>query len=302
MQRIITFKADSSQSGHTLKQIMKRKYKFSNGLITQLKQREGSILVDGKPQFVNFKVSTGEIVTLTIEDSELRHSKVASTPHPVDIVFEDKDILIVNKPPFLPCHPVTGNQENTLSNFLVSHYAEHGLVFVPRVITRLDSNTSGLVLFAKNALSAEILNTMSAKHEIEKKYTAITVGTPSHERGEIRKHIRRCENSAIKHEVCTSDDGKDAVTLYTVCQTYNKHNLAVLEVQTLTGRTHQIRVHLASIGCPLVGDFLYGAEAPELIPRHALHAHELKFIHPLTGKKMSFSAPLPKDMLELLQK
>lgn len=301
MNRTITFRVQDSQNGQTLKRIMTKEYSMSNSLIKRLKQRYGSILVDGNPQFVNFKVCTGSVVTFNIQDEYESHN-IKPTNHPVDIVYEDEDILVVNKSHHTPCHPVKGNYENTLSNYLVAYYKKQGVDFTPRVITRLDNNTSGLVLIAKNILSSGILNEMSRRHEITKKYTAITVGEPQQKNGKIIKHIRRCENLSIKHEVCNDYDGKEAITLYNVFKTDTQHNLAFINVQTLTGRTHQIRVHLAYLGCPLAGDFLYGTEDPLLINRHALHASELQFSHPLTRVKMCFHAPLPDDMLRLSYK
>jgi 23S rRNA pseudouridine1911/1915/1917 synthase len=299
MERILRLRAESRHFGRTLKQIMQKEYGMSAGLISRLKQSDGAILVNGAPQWVNYIVCEGDQITFTVETEEMNSESVTPTAHPIDIIFEDEDILVVNKPAFLPCHPVTGNRENTLSNYLAAYYLKQGQTFTARVINRLDSNTSGLVLFAKNALAAGTLNEMTKNKLILKEYTAITLGIPSQKCGEISTHICRREGNALAREVCSEEYGKKAVTQYEVLYCDKERNLALLRVRTLSGRTHQIRVHMAYIGCPLAGDFLYGTEDHELIARHALHMGELQLVHPLTKAPLRFSAPLPEDMQRL---
>ncbi len=299
MERILQLRAEERHSGRTLKQIMQKECGMSAGLISRMKHNDNAILVDGRPQNVNYFVREGEQITFMVETEEMSSEGVIPTAHPVDIVFEDEDILVVNKPAYLPCHPVTGNRENTLSNYLAAYYLEQRQTFTARVINRLDSNTSGLVLFAKNALAAGTLNRMIKQKLIAKEYTAITLGIPSQKSGEISTHIRRKADSALEREVCGERDGKKAITQYELLSCNEERNLALLRVRTLTGRTHQIRVHMAFIGCPLAGDFLYGTEDHELIARHALHMGELQLPHPLTKTPLHFSAPLPKDMQKL---
>lgn len=299
MERILQLRAEERHSGRTLKQIMQKEYAMSAGLISRMKQSDNAILVNGEPQWVNYIVREGDQITFTVETEEMSSEGVVSTAHPVEIIFEDEDILVVNKPAYLPCHPVTGNHENTLANYLAAYYLEQGQAFTARVINRLDSNTSGLVIFAKNALSAGTLNEITKRKLIIKEYTAITLGIPTQNSGEISTHIRRKEGSALAREVCSEEDGKQAVTLYDVLACDKEKNLALLRVRTLTGRTHQIRVHMAYIDCPLAGDFLYGTENHELIARHALHMGELQLIHPLTNASLHFSVPLPEDMKRL---
>jgi len=154
-------------------------------------------------------------------------------------------------------------------------------------------------LFAKNALSAGILNEMTKKRFISKQYTAVTLGIPPKFCGEIAVHIRRKAGSGLLREVCGDEDGREAVTLYEVISRNEARNLALLHIHTLTGRTHQIRVHMAYIGCPLAGDFLYGTEDKALISRHALHMGELSLLHPLSHAPLHFSVPLPEDMRRL---
>lgn len=299
MKRLIILRADKQHEGRTLKQIMRSEYSMSSTLISRMKTRESSILVNGVPRFVNFAVHEGDEITFVVEAEESGSESLVPMSQPVDIIYEDEDILLINKPAGLPCHPVIGNRENTLANYLASHYLETGQSFTARVINRLDNDTSGLVLFAKNALSAGILNDMARRRLISKEYTAITLGIPPQKHGEIATHLRRKSGSSIMHEVCCEEDGKEAVTIYDVMASDETKNLALLHIRTLTGRTHQIRVHMAHIGCPLAGDFLYGTEDKKLIARHALHMGEMHFTHPLTKVPLSFSVPLPEDLRQL---
>ena len=299
MERILSFRAESRHGGRTVGQIMLKEYGMSSGLISRIKRSENAILVDGKPQRINFAVSEGEQITFVVETEKLCSEGVTPTAHPVEIIFEDEDLLAVNKPAHLPCHPVMGNRENTLANYLAAYYAEQGKTFTARVVNRLDSNTSGVVLFAKNALAAGHLNEMTKKNLIHKQYTAVTLGIPPRNSGEISLHIRRKVGSGLMREVCGDEDGKKAVTRYEVISCDEARNLALLSIRTLTGRTHQIRVHMAYLGCPLAGDFLYGTEDRDLISRHALHMGEMKLTHPLTKEPLNFTAPLPEDMKKL---
>lgn len=299
MERVLHLKAESRHDGRTLKQIMRIEYGMSKGLISRIKLRENAILVDGKPQCVNFVVCEGSQITFLVETEDMSSIGVTPTAHPIEIVFEDEDIMVVNKPANLPCHPVPHNHDKTLSNYIASYYSEQGQTFTARVVNRLDNNTSGLVLFAKNAFAAGLLNEMSKRNLISKQYTAITLGIPPQSSGEISLHIRRKTGSNLVHEVCGEEDGKDAVTLYKVISCDKVRDLALLQIRTLTGRTHQIRVHMAHLACPLVGDFLYGTEDPDMISRHALHMGDLQFVHPISKTHLHFSVPLPKDMQKL---
>ncbi len=299
MERILQLRAESRHDGRTLKQIMQKEYGMSAGLVSHMKQTENAILVDGEPRWVNFVVREGAQITFVVETEEMCSEGVTPTAHPVEIIFEDEDVLLVNKPAYLPCHPVTHNHENTLANYLAAYYLEQGQTFTARVVNRLDNNTSGIVLLAKNAFAAGVLNEMTKRNLIRKQYTAITLGIPPQSSGEISLHIRRKTGSGLVHEVCGDEDGKEATTFYEALSVDEARNLALLRVRTLTGRTHQIRVHLAHICCPLAGDFLYGTEDSDLISRHALHMGDLQLLHPLTKESLHFSVPLPEDMKKL---
>lgn len=302
MERIITFIAQPQHNGRTLEKIMKKDFSVSAGLIRRIKHRENSVLVDGKPQFVTYTVREGQEIVLEIQPSNERSENIEPCCRSVDIIFEDEDILVVNKPGGVPCHPVKSNRSETLANFLAAHYEKNGQGFTARIINRLDTNTSGLVMLAKNALSAGILNDMVRQSKVSKTYTAITLGVPPQNDGKICDNIRRSESSAILRQVCGKEEGQTACTKYHMEKVSTDKELSLLKISTLTGRTHQIRVHLSSIGCPLAGDFLYGTENPSLISRHALHMGDLELFHPITKENLHFTASLPEDMDDILKR
>lgn len=292
MQRKIELEISGERAGRTIKTLLLRELGMSSGLLNALKAREGAILLNGRAAGAAARPRAGDKLCVTVEDSV--RSSVLPTAGELCIVYEDEDALVVNKPPLLPSHPVSGNVRETLSNYLVYHYLSLGESLVPRIITRLDSGTSGLVLLAKNALAASLL----AAGGMEKEYLAITLGAPSPDCGEIRLPLRRCPASPIKWEGCADGQGRAAVTGYQLLA--QKNGLSLLRVKPKTGRTHQIRVHLAAIGCPLAGDFLYGSEDAALIKRAALHMERLSFISPISRLPISLSAPAPEDMRSLL--
>ena len=212
-------------------------------------------------------------------------------PLPFEIVYEDEDLLVINKPADMPIHPSFQNHGNTLADALTWHYQQQGKEFVYRCINRLDRDTTGLLIVARHQLSASILSDMVRKREIHREYLAIVEGIPP-EKGTISAPIGRKEGSAILREV-NFETGEPARTHFTRLETRNGLSLVSLKLET--GRTHQIRVHMAYIGCPLIGDYLYYPDHTR-INRQALHSYRLSFLHPITGKALSFTAPLPEDM------
>ena len=214
---------------------------------------------------------------------------------PLNIVYEDEDILLINKPADMPVHPSINNYDNTLANGIAYYYKLQGKPFVFRCINRLDRDTTGLLIIAKNALSASILSNQMKKREIHRTYLAIVSGIPEKEANTITAPIARKENSAIERCVDFMN-GEHAVTHYQTVA--SKEDYSLLKLSLETGRTHQIRVHAKYIGNPLLGDYLYNPDFSK-IQRVALHSYRLNFMHPITEKLMSFSAPLPKDMADL---
>ena len=199
----------------------------------------------------------------------------------------------------MPTHPTHGHLDDTLANALAYRAAVRGEPFVFRPANRLDRNTSGIVLLAKNRFAASRLYEEMKRGTIHKTYVAITEGVPSPASGRVDAPIARADEGILMRVV--RDDGAPSVTDYSVMRTSRDGKYALIALRPLTGRTHQIRVHMAHIGCPLIGDFLYGRECPEIIERHALHAVRLEFDHPTTGKLIRMSSPLPADMLRVIK-
>lgn len=271
------------------------KYKgFSRQIIIQLKKTEEGILLNNQWAYVRTPLKVNDIVTIRLlEETPSEH--IVPVALPLDIVYEDEDILLVNKPADMPVHPSINNYDNTLANGIAHYYQVQGKTFVFRCINRLDRDTTGLLIIAKNALSASILSNQMKAREIHRTYLAVVSGIPKKESDTITAPIARKENSAI--ERCVDFiNGERAVTHYQIVA--SKEDYSLLRLSLETGRTHQIRVHAKYMGNPLLGDYLYNPDFSR-IQRVALHSYSLSFIHPLTGQPMKFSAPLPEDMASL---
>jgi len=242
---------------------------------------------------------------------EARPAEAQPEQIPLDILFEDKSLLVLNKPAGLVVHPAAGNEEHTLVNALLHHCAGQlsgvGGVARPGIVHRLDKETSGCLVVAKNDETHLALSKEFAAREVGKIYNAIVCGELARDSGEIRAAIARHPTHRKRMAVCDDDSGRAAHTTYRVLERLNAATF--VEAQLHTGRTHQIRVHFRFLGFPLVGDEIYGArqnkKLAELIGYEArrvmLHARELSFIHPRTQKEMSFEAPLPEDFREALK-
>ena len=294
MERVITYHIDSSAAGLRIEQYLRRRgYSYQN--LTQLKKMHESILLNGVWSYMRSPLKGGDILAVHIQETE-------SSPHippvklPLDIVYEDEDIIVVNKPAGMPVHPSLNNYENSLANALMYYYQEQGKPFIFRCTNRLDRDTSGLTVIAKHMISSSILSGMGVRHEITREYLAIVRGSLSPAEGTIDAPIGRTGSSLIERKI-DFENGERAVTHYHLVGEKNGHSLVSLILET--GRTHQIRVHMKYIGHPLVGDYLYNPDM-ELIGRQALHSYRLSFSHPVTGEKMEFTAPLPADMRQIL--
>ena len=291
MDKILSLKIDPSLDGKTVKYILQTCLGLSAALITQLKQADDGIMLSGERVFVNKRVCESDELVITIADGT---SDIPEGEIPLDILYEDEDIIAVNKPRNMPTHPSQNHYEDTLANGLMYYYKGKNFTF--RAITRLDRDTSGVVLIAKNPLSATILGDDMKRGKIHKEYAAIVCGSPDPKKGRIDAPIRRFKESVILR--CVSPDGKDAVTDYETVSTAN--NIALVRLFPKTGRTHQLRVHLSHIGTPIYGDDLYGA--PQKDENVRLHCQKIIFTHPLTKNEMVLTAPLPNDMTDLIEK
>lgn len=290
------FKVERDFEGKRLKDFLFRRLFLSRSLCADLKKRNG-IKVNGNAVTVRFTLSIGDTVTLDIEDTyaDCDESLFASDI-PLDIIYEDEYILALNKPPYMPTHLSHGHRMDTLANALKAEFDKRGQPFVVRAVNRLDADTSGIVIVAKNRYAADRFAKTNPDIKYEKLYIAFCHGqTPKS--GEIKSYIRRVEESIITR--ASYESGKDSEFAHTRFRTLAHHgDFSVVECEPITGRTHQLRVHLSSIGHPIVGDDLYGGSG---LARQALHARIMRFCHPFTGENVSLEAPLPADMEEYLK-
>lgn len=257
--------------------------------LAKLKRIEGAILLNGTSvRAVDF-VKFGDKISIEIPSGI--SEGVAPIDIPVDVMYEDEFLIVLNKPPFMPVHPTKIHQEDTLANALAFYAQKRGEHYTFHAVNRLDRNTSGLVIVAKDRHTASVL---SASY-ITKHYTAFVMGNIA-DKGTVDAPIALADNSKIVRKV--SDKGKKAVTHYTPIMYCN--DFTVLELILETGRTHQIRCHMSHIGHPLLGDDLYGGSLDK-INRHALHCGYISFVHPINNKEISLSAHLPRDMKSLIK-
>ncbi len=289
MKRIFTYEISEKYDGSTLLSFLKER-KFSAQVITHLKRTENGILRNGVWGRVRDILHTGDTLTVTLIETASSEN-IVPMPMPLTIVYEDQDLMIVNKPAGMPIHPSQGNYDNTLANAVAYYYTQKGEPFIYRCINRLDRDTTGLLILAKHMYSASLLSDMVQNREIHREYLAIVTGDVP-QSGKIEAPIARTEGSTIERCV-DMKNGDYACTHYQKVAYKNGHSLVSLTLDT--GRTHQIRVHMKHIGHPLPGDFLYNPNY-SIIRRQALHSYRLCFRHPISGEDMEFTAPLPEDM------
>jgi len=281
-------KVTNEDAGLEVRQITGKYFDFSARLRNRIK-RQKLTMRNGQPAEGWHRVSAGDIISITLPEE---HSYFTPEDIPLDIVFEDEDLMVINKQPGLVVHPTNGCKSGTCANALAHYMEETGHVFKIRFVNRLDRDTSGLILVSKNAYCQNHITHQMQNGLIEKKYTAIVKGIVTSERGTIDLPIGRPNRDDIRRGV--HPDGAPSVTHYEVLDYINGHTL--IELLLGTGRTHQIRVHMSHIGHPVLGDSLYGEEEPSLIGRQALHASRLSLIHPITKERVFYEAPLPEDI------
>lgn len=283
-------------AGLTIKSFLYGRLKFSTALVKRVKYREGGILLNGESATVRRILSKGDVLELLWEDAEEDENEyTAPFDIPIDIIYEDEFVTVVNKPPMMPSHPSLGHKDDTVANALAYKYKNAPFVFRP--VNRLDRDTSGIMIIARNKISACRLCAFQKSGLIHKSYIAVLRGIVTPERGEISSFMAREEGSIIKRRVCDSsfEGAKFALTRYKTLS--SSCGLTAVAASPVTGRTHQLRVHFASVGCPILGDSMYG-EPSELISRQALHAAFIEFPHPESGETLRLSAAVPRDIRE----
>ena len=296
MDRILTYTIQPEQEGMQLLDFLRSKG-FSRGILSSMKPYKSAIQLNGERGFGKSVLRTGDFLRIQIPETDSSEN-ILPVKMDLSILYEDEDILVINKEADMPVHPSIGNYDNTLANGVAWYFKEKGQAFVYRCINRLDRDTSGLTIVAKHYVSAGMLSAMIANKAtsgITREYLAIVKGSVRPLEGTITAPLGRKEGSIIERTV-DFENGESAVTHYRVLDEKNGHSLVSLILET--GRTHQIRIHMKYLGYPLIGDYLYNPDM-EQIQRQALHAWKLSFYHPITGEKMQFTAPLPEDMAKV---
>ena len=288
--RRLTYIVGEGEEGRRVDSFLRRELGLSGTLIKRVKHQKNGLLLDGEEIYTSYPVRVGQVLSVAVGDTE--NGEAVPRPGELDIVYEDEDVVVINKKAGVPTHPGPTNVLETVGNYLTHYINAKGEPYVFRPVNRLDAPTSGLMVAARHAHSHHVLKNLLHTPRFRRGYLAVCMGTPTPSAGVIDLPIGRSEVSYLARAVCP--DGKPSRTRYRVVAEGN--GLSLVELELETGRTHQIRVHMAAAGHPLAGDFLYGQEDKGLISRTALHSAWLAFTHPVTGKPMFFRAPLPEDM------
>lgn len=296
MKRELLYTILPTDDGMKVESVLKSRLSLSSKAIRRAKFLDDGIMLDGVRVFTTHSVKAGQTLTFNLENEDDRSENIVPVKGELNIVYEDEDLLVINKGRNLPVHPSLGHFDDTLANHLAYYYAEKGENFVFRAVNRLDGNTSGLMIVAKTSHTHKVLGEQLHTNRFERTYEAVVCSVPDPPEGTVDAPIRRKEEMELMRIV--SPDGQRAVTHYKTLGVYGRYSLVRLRLET--GRTHQIRVHMAHIGCPVAGDFLYGTEDESVIKGHALHSKTLRFVHPVTGENMYFEAELPEDMTNIL--
>lgn len=292
--RYLTLTVAPKLAGTEVNTLLRRHLGLSGTVLRRVKWLEDGITVDGARVNVRYRVSEGQTLSVRLT-APTPDSGVVPAEGPLDIVFEDPDLIVLNKAPGILVHPGHGHFHDTLGNYLMWHYRQTGDESDFHPVHRLDKGTSGLVVAAKHAHAQEKLKNQLHTSEFRRIYLAVCGGAPPAPSGTVDAPIGPADGAPAARQV--RPDGKPARTHYRVLRHWGPRSLVELELET--GRTHQIRVHMAYIGCPLTGDFLYGSTDRAPIARPALHSARLELNHPITGERLAFSVPLPGDMRNL---
>ncbi|MFD2369303.1 RluA family pseudouridine synthase [Brevibacillus sp. GCM10020057] len=294
LEELIRFTAEDADAGQTVREVLQKRFGVSRRLLIRAKFK-GLITRNGQHVFVNEILQPGDEIAVMVREDE--EESVAPEEMPLAIRYEDDDLMVIAKPAGLVVHPTGNHAGGTLANGVIAYWQKRGEHRRFRAVNRLDKDTSGLLIVAKNQWAHEQFSRMQQERTLHRTYQAIAEGDVQPDEGTIDAPIGLAEGSFITRQV--RPDGQSAVTHFRVLA--RGCGMSLVELVLGTGRTHQIRVHLSSLGHPLAGDDLYGGSR-ELIGRQALHAHRLSFVHPRSGAAMEITEPLPADMSTLAQK
>lgn len=293
LEELLQFEAAEADAGQTLREVLQNNYGVSRRLLVNAKYK-GEIKVNGAPVYVTYRLQPGDRVSVSVP----LESEEPLQPEPMELAIrhEDEDIMVIAKPAGLVVHPTGNHTGGTLANGVIAYWQAKGELRKFRPVNRLDKDTSGLLIVAKNQWAHEQFSRMQKERTLKRVYQAVVHGVIEMDEGAIDAPIGRCDDSIITREVRA--DGQAARTLYQVLA--RGESASWVELRLETGRTHQIRVHLSYLGHPLQGDDLYGGSR-EHIGRQALHAVRLSFVHPRTKQQMMIEEPLPEDMRRLIE-
>ncbi len=294
MNAILEHMIKIEDDGKTVETVLRRRFDVSSALMKFLKLN-GKLRINGEVCRSVDIVKMGDILTADVEEEAVSEN-IMPKEMQLNIIYEDEFLLLINKPRNMSVHPSIGNFDNTLANGVIDYWQKNGEQHKFHAVNRLDKDTSGICIIAKNQFAHGVLCNQIKKNDLKKRYMAIVNGALKNNKGTIDMPIKREQEGILKR--VTAKDGKRAVTHYTVVEKYEKYSLVDISLET--GRTHQIRVHFSSIGHPLLGDWLYGNGDMErdIAKGHLLHAYYIGFYHPKTKEFMEFKLPLPKDMEE----
>lgn len=289
-----TYEYDIDKDYESIKDYLRDKHNYSSRVFKSI-IRNGKVTLNNEDVRFNSPIKKGDrlCVFFGLEAPDAKGSNL-----PIDVLYEDEDILIANKAPNMVVHPTKSHQEDTLANAIYYHWEGTGFKGKARFVNRIDMDTTGIVVIAKNKYVHHFIQEQSIKNQIDKEYLFLAQGVPKEKQGIIDAPIKREEEFSIYREV--NENGKECKTQYQVIEEYE--NASLIKAKLLTGRTHQIRVHFAYINCPLFADELYNEQKTNIINRQALHAYKISFIHPRSKEKMEFIAPIPEDFKRAIER
>lgn len=299
LKRTIAYEITTEYKGIKVSRFLKE-MGYPEKILTILRKVDGNLTINGEIIHMNYELLTSnskETLVIHIYEEESSEN-IISVNMPIDIIYEDEDIIVINKSASMPIHPSLNNYDNTLANAVAYYFMEKGEPFTFRCINRLDKDTTGLTVLAKHYLAAGILSQSMQTRNIKREYTAIVEGRFDSESGKINLPIGRESTSLITRNI-DYEHGETAITNYQVLRYIEEKDLSLVKLNLETGRTHQIRIHMKAIGHPLIGDYLYNPNN-SLLKRQALHAGYIEFCHPITKEKISLSAPFPDDFLSII--